>query len=73
MTTGSATRKPHLVSGELHFCNWIAFFKLRFPLRYIIRPRSQLQKSEIVIPAEAEIQSFQEFLDPRLRGGDTVY
>jgi len=46
---------------------------LRFPLRYIIRPRSQLQKSKIVIPAEAEIQSFQEFLDPRLRGGDTVY
>jgi len=31
-----------------------------------------LQKSEIVIPAEAGIQSFQEFLDPRFRGGDTL-
>jgi len=35
--------------------------------------RSQLQKSEIVIPAEAGIQSFEELLDPRFRGGDTFY
>jgi hypothetical protein len=34
---------------------------------------SQLQKSEIVIPAEAGIHFFQEFLDPRFRGGDTYY
>jgi hypothetical protein len=32
---------------------------------------SQLQKSDIVIPAEAGIQSFHEFLDPRFREGDT--
>jgi hypothetical protein len=34
---------------------------------------SQLQKSEIVIPAKAGIQSFQELLDPRFRGGDTFF
>jgi hypothetical protein len=33
----------------------------------------QLQKSKIVIPAEAGIQSFQEYLDPRFRGGDTFF
>ena len=34
---------------------------------------SQLRNSEIVIPAEAGIQSFQEFLDPRFREADTFY
>jgi len=32
---------------------------------------SQLQKSEIVIPAKAGIHSFQGLLDPRFREGDT--
>jgi hypothetical protein len=34
---------------------------------------NKLQKTEIVIPAEAGIQSFQELLDHRFRGGDTFY
>ncbi len=34
---------------------------------------SQLQNSQNVIPAKAGIQSFQEFLDPRFRGGDTFF
>jgi hypothetical protein len=32
-----------------------------------------IAKSEIVIPAEAGIQSFQEFLAPRFRGGDAIF
>ena len=32
-----------------------------------------MQKFEIVIPAEAGIQSFQELLDPRFRAGDTFF
>ena len=32
-----------------------------------------MHKFETVIPAEAGIQSFQKFLDPRLRGGDTFW
>jgi len=35
--------------------------------------QSQLQKSEIVIPAEAGIQSFQKLLDPRIRRGDNFF
>jgi hypothetical protein len=40
---------------------------------------NQLQKSEFVIPAdkvlgkEAGIQSFQQVLDPRFHGGDTIF
>jgi hypothetical protein len=34
---------------------------------------SKLQKSDIVIPAEAGIQFFRDFLDPRFREGDTLF
>jgi hypothetical protein len=37
----------------------------------ILFQSSQLQNSPDVIPAKAGIQSFQGFLDPRLRGGDS--
>ena len=45
--------------------------ELCLPYKYY--QQSQLQKSEIVIPAKAGIQSFQELLDPRFRGGDTLF
>ena len=34
---------------------------------------NQLQNSRKVIPAEAGIQSFQDVLDPRFRGGDNFF